>query len=385
MNKILLAIIFVSAVASNIYAQATTLKLSTSDNTSSFNVTSSTDASILKLFGDGGFYLGGTYGTGTIPITGAGTRLMWYPKKAAFRAGVAETTWWDDANIGDYSLAMGYWSRATSSYAVAIGRQNYATGLNSLALGTFCQATGSYSTAIGYNSTASGDYSVCIGQDVSSNIREGAVLIGDNTPFSRIYASNNNEITMRFVGGYRFFSHYADSSSGVYMRSRTSGWSNYCDRNQKENFETLDPEAILNRLRKIPVTRWNYKKSDPSIKYIGPVAQDFYDAFQLGGTDSLGINSICIDGVNMAGVIALIGRTDELKSAVEELREQSEKVALLEKELSEQKNIIAAQQNIIEEMTKRFAAVESKLNSVEISNSELRCGNSIQVSEGTNE
>jgi trimeric autotransporter adhesin len=55
------------------------------------------------------------------------------------------------------------------------------------------------------------------------------------------------------------------------------------------------------------------------VKYIGPVAQDFWTAFRLGGTDSLGINSISIDGVNMAAIQALERRTTELQIAETEL------------------------------------------------------------------
>src|SRR5437773_7540934 len=48
----------------------------------------------------------GTFGSGVIPVTGPGVRLMWYPRKAAFRAGRVGTQW-DDANVGDFSVALG--------------------------------------------------------------------------------------------------------------------------------------------------------------------------------------------------------------------------------------------------------------------------------------
>jgi carbon monoxide dehydrogenase subunit G len=42
----------------------------------------------LTLDADGGILAKGTYGSGTaLTTSGAGTRLIWYPKKAAFRAG----------------------------------------------------------------------------------------------------------------------------------------------------------------------------------------------------------------------------------------------------------------------------------------------------------
>src|SRR5437773_1889554 len=46
----------------------------------------------------------GTFGTGAIPVTGPGVRLMRYPRKAALRAGGVPTTPWADVTSGNYSL-----------------------------------------------------------------------------------------------------------------------------------------------------------------------------------------------------------------------------------------------------------------------------------------
>src|SRR5881396_4286107 len=57
----------------------------------------------------------GTFGSGVIPVTGAGVRLMWYPRKAALRAGGVSGTQWDDASVGNYSVALGNGTMATAS------------------------------------------------------------------------------------------------------------------------------------------------------------------------------------------------------------------------------------------------------------------------------
>ena len=67
--------------------------------------------------------------------------MMWYPKKAAFRAGFISDTEWDDANIGAYSTALGLNSTAS--------------GITSIATGVIAVASGNYSMAIG-RSIASG-------------------------------------------------------------------------------------------------------------------------------------------------------------------------------------------------------------------------------------
>lgn len=339
-----------------------TVVLHPSNNTSSFSRLNNLGTNILKASGDGKvsinsatqnaqLEIGGTEGLmatgslnfGTAQNPGAGIRLHWYPKKGAFRVGLAESGWWDDANIGNYSIGMGYQTRATGSGSTAIGVNSYATGISSMAIGTRSQATNDNSIALGYNAKASGeqacaistDYysvteasgnqSIAIGSGANTNGKEGAIVIGDATWFQTAYASCDNELTMRFTGGFRFWTDYPDSTAGVYMRHGQSGWSGYCDRNIKENFKKPDDEELLAKLDEMPVTEWNYK-SNKDMKYIGPVAQDFYKAFQLGGTDSLGINSICIDGVNMAGVKALIKRTSAANREIDSLKMENKKL-----------------------------------------------------------
>jgi trimeric autotransporter adhesin len=296
----------------------------------------------LEIGGTEGLLVRGTANSGTVRALGAGLRMHWYPRKGAFRAGMAETTWWDDdgttlPKMALYSIAMGYMPRASATASSAIGAYNKATGDYSLSLGSYCNASGSHSIAIGTQVNASGIYSVALGAGADTNGKDGSFVLGDDTYFQTAYASADNQLTMRFSGGYRLWSSYPDSVAGVYMRHGQSGWSNYSDRNMKENFTDVDGEELLEKIRNIPVTEWNYKRTDPTMKYIGPMAQDFYAAFRLGGTDSLGINSISIDGVNIAGVKALEKRTRELRSALESVQQQN--VMLMEENRKLQKQI----------------------------------------------
>ena len=71
--------------------------------------------------------------TGSAPVSGAGTRLMWVPAKAAFRAGKVSGTEWDDGNIGTGStVAGGGDNQASGVYAVISGgNSNDSTGNSS--------------------------------------------------------------------------------------------------------------------------------------------------------------------------------------------------------------------------------------------------------------
>ncbi|MDD3876501.1 MAG: hypothetical protein PHT69_07750 [Bacteroidales bacterium] len=96
---------------------------------------------------------------GNPPASGAGTRLMWYPDKAALRAGQVTSTHWNKDSIGNYSVAMGYNVKATHDYAIAIGNESTAKNLSAVALGTNNISEGFSSLATGQNTTATGHYS----------------------------------------------------------------------------------------------------------------------------------------------------------------------------------------------------------------------------------
>ncbi len=110
-----------------------------------------------------GFAVTGTLGAGAIPAAGAGTRLMWYPGKAAFRAGYVYGSEWDDANIGRYSLAAGERNTASGEASTALGQESVASTWTSLASGYRATASGSNSTALGYMATASSWYTTALG------------------------------------------------------------------------------------------------------------------------------------------------------------------------------------------------------------------------------
>lgn len=118
----------------------------------------------LSLVDDGGILAKGTLNEGTaLSTAGAGTRLIWYPKNAAFRAGDITGTQWDVSNVGLWSTATGFNTIASSSYSTAFGEGTTASGLASTALGNTTTAHGENSTAIGNLSIANGTASVAMG------------------------------------------------------------------------------------------------------------------------------------------------------------------------------------------------------------------------------
>lgn len=83
-----------------------------------------------------GLLVTGSYNdNATIPDAGAGSRLMFYPGKAVFRAGYVTGNQWDNANSGFYSTALGWNSIASGTYSTAMGAGATASGSTSTAMG----------------------------------------------------------------------------------------------------------------------------------------------------------------------------------------------------------------------------------------------------------
>jgi Chaperone of endosialidase/Head domain of trimeric autotransporter adhesin len=115
---------------------------------------------------------------GNVPVSGAGRRMMWYPDKAAFRAGYVDGLQWNKDSIGSYSIAAGYLTKAKGFGAVALGNKSVASGQNSVALGADNLASGGQSIAIGNFTTASGENSAAMGNHtIASNDYSSAMGI----------------------------------------------------------------------------------------------------------------------------------------------------------------------------------------------------------------
>lgn len=122
------------------------------------------NAGALTINGTDGIVATGTFNSGAVVPSGAGTRMVWNPRKAAFRAGTATGTEWDDASVGQYSAGFG-WRNIASGYAsAAFGRENRAYGFGSTCFGEDTEANANNSFSFGFRTTASGDSALATGQ-----------------------------------------------------------------------------------------------------------------------------------------------------------------------------------------------------------------------------
>jgi trimeric autotransporter adhesin len=309
-----------------------------------------------------------------IPATGAGTRFFWHPCRGAVRWGrvMSGGTYWDDANIGDYSLAAGNQVRASgygsfafgdnidASGTVAVGfgasntvsgtagfaagASNTCSGFACVAIGYVNHATGQGSVALGYRVTARSDYAIALGYRASSNGFTGTMVMGDESTTDSIRNQFNNEFRARYTGGFRLrVSTAANAAPGVSanvgcdLTISTGSWSCASSRTIKDGFEEVDGEDVLRRLRDLPVTTWTMLGDSAGVRHMGPVAEDFHAAFGLGpGETTIGLGDI--DGVNLAAVKALEARTAQQETLI---RQQAQRIREQDTELAELRQRLA--------------------------------------------
>lgn len=110
----------------------------------------------------------------------------------------------------------------------------------------------------------------------------------------------------------------------------TPGWQCTSDRNAKENFMPVDSMDVLARVVAMPISTWNFKGADPSLRAIGPTAQDFYAAFRLGNDDK------SIATSNLAGVAlaAIQGLYQTMRRKDDQIAAQGQAIARLTGEVA---------------------------------------------------
>ncbi len=187
----------------------------------------------LDQFGEGGgnVLFEGEYRTGLLagdpPASGASVRFMWYPNRAALRAGEVDGLHWDADSIGDHSVALGYNTKALGSRCTALGTGTTAYGFggtamgvsttagsNSTAMGRGTNATGDYSTAMGFETNASGQYSTSMGyQTIASG--SGSTATGYGTTASGYISFSGGENTTA-SGDYSTAMGRNTTASGAY-------------------------------------------------------------------------------------------------------------------------------------------------------------------------
>jgi len=160
------------------------------------------------------------------------------------------------------------------------------------------------------------------------------VGIGTLTPSASLEVAGNMRVSglgsTLMVGGNILVSGATLSKSGaadtgVNLPQGGGAWSSLSDRTSKEHFATVDGRALLDRLATIPMLSWNYRSQQPSIRHLGPMAQDFHEAFALR-EDDRHISTVDAEGVALAASQALYQLNREKDEKIEQLTRRLEKL-----------------------------------------------------------
>ena len=104
------------------------------------------------------------------------------------------------------------------------------------------------------------------------------------------------------------------------------------DRNAKEDFKPVNAREVLDKVARLPISEWQYKEHADA-RHIGPMAQNFREAFALGH-DEKHITSVDADGVALAAIQGLNEKLDE------QGRDKDARIKELEKSVGELKNLV---------------------------------------------
>ena len=83
-------------------------------------------------------------------------------------------------------------------------------------------------------------------------------------------------------------------------------------RSLKEDIRPLDPQEVLARVANLPVAEWRFKEGPEGVRHIGPMAEDFHDAFGLSPNRET-ISVTDTSGVALAAIQGLYQRIEELE------------------------------------------------------------------------
>jgi hypothetical protein len=259
---------------------------------------------------------------------------------------------------GNYATVAGGYSNTTSgNFSFAAGANATASDANSFVWGDASRALGSQGSN-SFTVLATGGvylYTTTNGTDVvldnKGNLNFGATTRQMLNLWSTAYGIGvqNNDEYFRTGGDFYWFlngSHNnTNGNSGggtTLMILSTAGLTvnttfvSASDRNLKEHFQPVDAAKVLAQVAALPISRWNYK-ADTASAHIGPVAQDFYEAFGVGPDDKH-IAVVDEGGVALAAIQGLNQKLEQKETEITELKAQLDELKDLVRAMNHKPN-----------------------------------------------
>jgi trimeric autotransporter adhesin len=231
----------------------------------------------------------------------------------------------------------------------------------------------------GDGNTVAGNYSFAAGKNAYADKANCFVWSDGSNPsepnqgcyVTSIGASTTNAFVVRATGGIELTLIGNTRRIGVgheYIKPASSGWNSVSDYNMKKDVQEVDPREVLEHLVSLPVATWRYRNDPSGDLFMGPMAQDFYAAFKLGGDDRH-INNIDAEGVALA---AIKGAYSEIVRRDETIHALSARVDVMEKTNLEATTRAASLEQANAEANRRVTSLEHRLGQIEAQLLELK-------------
>jgi hypothetical protein len=214
-------------------------------------------------------------------------------------------------------------NEASGDYAaVGGGQDNTASAQHAtVAGGNGCSATAANAFAAGTNASAD---------------HEGAFVWSD-TSSGGLSSVNPDEFAVSAAGGVFLYTN-SSATTGVELPSGSGSWSSASSRTLKSNLDPVDPAGVLERVRDLEISTWHYDAEGEDVRHMGPMAEDFADAFGLGDDEET-ISTVDADGVAFA---AIQGLAERLVDHQETVAAQRDRIEELEAEREDREDRLAA-------------------------------------------
>jgi hypothetical protein len=282
--------------------------------------------------------------------------------------GYASTVAGGEANVASgshSSVGGGLSDQATGAYSVVAGGDtNVASGdYGTVAGGEYNQAIATYSTVSGgYKNIASGDHSTVAGGAYNIAGGQTSFAVGwlghadkaqcfvfanwsgiPGSPPSCLGSTNVARFLLdhglsvdyfsaRSDGGGNRWAYIGDIFAGQTISTWTGAflsdagvWVNASSsKMRKADFRPVDVQAVLREVARLPITTWRYKQGEGDVRHMGPMAEDFWEAFHIGYGDKT-IADLDARGVALAAIQGLY----------QLLQDKNARIAALERRLSD--------------------------------------------------
>jgi len=228
----------------------------------------------------------------------------------------------NEASGGDSTIGGGGSNLATAGGStVGGGTGNEASGVRSTVGGGGSNvASGENATVPGGSSNeAQSAYSFAAGRTATA-AAPGAFVWGDSSD-QNVTSNQTDEFKIQAGGGAILYSS-SDLSQGVNLAPGDGSWSSVSTRTAKTSISPTEPEAVLESVEDLEVSTWEYDSAQDAT-HMGPMAEDFHDAFGLGA-DRECIANVDADGVALAAIQGLSKRLEQRDERIDELSEEKE-------------------------------------------------------------